>query len=368
MKIKRLDIQGLYGIYDYTINFNSDITIITGFNGLGKTSILRLINYIMDGNMYMIGRLKDIFFNKLRLTMEDGSYVNIDNIIENLPDYMVDKSHTVRHEYAPSYVDCDGNTTDTSYMSPYSTFNAWHINDFRRDTVSFRDCKEGIKNKILLIKDKYNTTLSSISTINTSNSLLSVTEDKFKSTQEEYKKIIYNFQSVGVLKDTLIDNEVIYDNGSIANIIAYNNWLSVLKAYSKVEEEVKLLLLYKKLLTELRFVNKSVVLDSKNGLRFKSDDSEHTIIEIESLSSGEQNQVVMLYELIFNKESDYLITIDEPENSLHVAWQMLFYNTVEKLVKLKKYQVVIATHSPNIINSRWDKTVDLYEQYSKRNH
>lgn len=55
--------------------------------------------------------------------------------------------------------------------------------------------------------------------------------------------------------------------------------------------------------------------------------------------------------------------IDEPELSLHVVWQKQFLDDLLKIIELQKINVIIATHSPQIINNRWDLTVDLEENF-----
>ena len=54
-----------------------------------------------------------------------------------------------------------------------------------------------------------------------------------------------------------------------------------------------------------------------------------------------------------------MILIDEPELSLHVAWQVSFLSDLKELTRLVPLDVLIATHSPQIINDRWDLTVQL---------
>jgi predicted ATP-binding protein involved in virulence len=51
MRIKQISITKLFGIFDHVISLNLDdrITIIHGINGVGKTSILGLINGFFSG-------------------------------------------------------------------------------------------------------------------------------------------------------------------------------------------------------------------------------------------------------------------------------------------------------------------------------
>lgn len=50
-------------------------------------------------------------------------------------------------------------------------------------------------------------------------------------------------------------------------------------------------------------------------------DSSDSILSLEQLSSGEKQEIVLFYELIFETDSQLLLLIDEPEISLHIMWQ-----------------------------------------------
>ena len=69
----------------------------------------------------------------------------------------------------------------------------------------------------------------------------------------------------------------------------------------------------------------------------------------------------MLYTLVFKVQNDTMLLIDEPENSLHVLWQKRIMKSIELIANIKNLLVVIATHSPQIIGSRWENTYDLTE-------
>lgn len=51
MQIKKLIIKGLYGYIDKEIDFYSDITLLVGINGSGKTSILNILNWILKPSL-----------------------------------------------------------------------------------------------------------------------------------------------------------------------------------------------------------------------------------------------------------------------------------------------------------------------------
>ena len=77
------------------------------------------------------------------------------------------------------------------------------------------------------------------------------------------------------------------------------------------------------------------------------------------LSSGEQHELVLLYELLFKVQPDSLVLIDEPELSLHVGWQVQFLKDLQEITCLADLDILMATHSPDIIQDRWDLTVEL---------
>ena len=42
-----------------------------------------------------------------------------------------------------------------------------------------------------------------------------------------------------------------------------------------------------------------------------------------------------------------------------------FLNDIQEIIELQKIDIIIATHSPQIINNRWDLTVDLGESVNE---
>lgn len=107
-----------------------------------------------------------------------------------------------------------------------------------------------------------------------------------------------------------------------------------------------------------RFKYKQMSVSRETGFVFKSVVN-NAILPLASLSSGEQHELVLFYELLFKVEPNALVLLDEPEISLHLAWQQQFLGDLVEMVKLSSFDVLIATHSPGIIGKRWDLTVEL---------
>ncbi|NUF39479.1 AAA family ATPase, partial [Acinetobacter lactucae] len=82
---------------------------------------------------------------------------------------------------------------------------------------------------------------------------------------------------------------------------------------------------------------------------------------IDLLSSGEQHLIILLGNLIFNTKFGTLILIDEPEISLHAAWQKKLLSLISEIANINKFNILIATHSFTLINGNWDNTIELAE-------
>lgn len=107
-----------------------------------------------------------------------------------------------------------------------------------------------------------------------------------------------------------------------------------------------------------RLLGKRLAVTSATGLEvFRESDG--TRIELESLSSGEQHEIILITELLFDVHPGSLVLIDEPEISLHVAWQLAFIPDVTSIAKAAGFRFIVATHSPQIINDDWDKATRL---------
>lgn len=106
-----------------------------------------------------------------------------------------------------------------------------------------------------------------------------------------------------------------------------------------------------------RFLFKHLEIDRERGFRLVSDDGRD--LDLASLSSGEQHELVLAYDLLFNVPSGALVLIDEPEISLHVSWQKGFIADLRKIAALVSFRTIVATHSPQIAGKWADRMVLL---------
>ena len=109
--------------------------------------------------------------------------------------------------------------------------------------------------------------------------------------------------------------------------------------------------------TKMRFQFKSLEIDPEKGLLFKSDSGSK--LDVSDLSSGEQHEMIFFYDLLFFAGNEDLILIDEPEISLHMAWQMEFMNDLKTALSSSNAHVLLATHSPAIAEAAGTSLIRL---------
>ena len=134
-----------------------------------------------------------------------------------------------------------------------------------------------------------------------------------------------------------------------------NDTLDKLNFLSKLQARIELFI---ELISQ-RFSTKTVLVSKENGFSISSHGGK---VPLDKLSSGEQHQLVLFFELLFELRENALILIDEPELSLHVAWQKKFIADLNRIIALNQFDVILATHSPPLV-SRWtDLVVDANDE------
>lgn len=93
---------------------------------------------------------------------------------------------------------------------------------------------------------------------------------------------------------------------------------------------------------------KSLIISSDGEIKVKL--GAKKIANVFELSSGEKQIIIMIAHLIFEEaqKPSGIFIIDEPELSLHLAWQEIFVDSITKASP--KTQFILATHSPSIIS------------------
>lgn len=165
-------------------------------------------------------------------------------------------------------------------------------------------------------------------------------------------------QSVGLL-DAQVGGRpfTVPDSLSETTLAVLSVYVEDTKAKLEVFDDVEARIALLKQIIDKRFLRtKKFVIDRQKGFKFVTKKSE---ISASQLSSGEQHELVLFCELLFTVPSGSCILIDEPELSLHVAWQLEFLADLQAVTRIRPMDIVIATHSPWIVNKRWDLTSEM---------
>lgn len=105
-------------------------------------------------------------------------------------------------------------------------------------------------------------------------------------------------------------------------------------------------------LAALRSIDEVAFLELRNGDRPGFQRSESTVIvPFDHLSTGEQQMLLLLARLVAEAIPGALFIVDEPEASLHVAWQRALPGVLNVLRDSFQVQFSIATHSPVLLSA-----------------
>jgi len=82
-------------------------------------------------------------------------------------------------------------------------------------------------------------------------------------------------------------------------------------------------------------------------------------IDIRNLSSGEKQLLILFTEAVIQGKAKSIYIADEPELSLHIEWQENLLKSISILSP--NSQIIVATHSPDIISNFSDKVFQMGE-------
>lgn len=419
MQFSHIYIKKLFGLYDYNIDFfhndGDKLTILTGPNGYGKTTILTIINKLNPNELYYFYILK---YESIEVGMDDGNLIRIcqeyveDNNEETDSDRNLNLEKIVRFEWINSekkvisfFIYNSQNIKKAKrYYSHtfYSLINSEssfddngllknrHFNEYIAHALGqdiFLMLLEGVKSDFIKANRIYNEVNENSNELpiqKVKKNLMKILSDANKVYLEQSQRIEKNFIN------NILSCDNIYVEENEYNVIAktvsekYNdlarfrliekidipsysdNKSFILSSYIKSLDEKfgkfgklpEKLKLFEKLINSKKFANKNIIFSPQHGFLIVSKNNE--FLDERLLSSGEQNEIILLYKLIFEIADNTTLLIDEPENSLHVAWQYDFIDDIKEIAKIKDLQLIISTHSITIVSKGEDNTLDLF--------
>lgn len=438
--LKSIRTKKLYYRYDYQFDFSKNkMTIISGPNGFGKTTILKIIRDVLDDDLYNLSKIP---FEEVELTSDNNKKIIfkkengnlfINNKIIYVPEFInkipngdvvfglsqndlidirrrYDKNVPTQQRLVVSTLYADDGDTNTKddllrvnsqihkettkailnelldfYTSVGNTifcgadrlYHEYGINDgTTKDELT--NVVEGLSKKLNdIINNYYNryTQLSNELDFRFISILNKEIADQNIYTIEDYEsdKKTTKSQIEKLERNMILVKEVFYNKNlkfnetySLAFKVFYNNLKTKLNSLVELTDKIEL---FEKIINS-KLINKSISIingEFRNKSIVAKDGK--NLIKLSDLSSGEKEIIVLFFKLIFEDSKKLIALIDEPELSTHVSWQYETLDDFEKIMSVNKAlkQVIVCTHSPQIINNRWDKTIDLYDEAMKSN-
>lgn len=427
LNIMKIQFKGLFGRFDYTIEFKEDgLTIITGPNGFGKSTILNCIYQLhkeVEGIPYFFNLdFEEVIFfihnkKKLKIVRRAGKLVindKTDSIIDlkgieryfsRQPLYYKIDEYKWVNRRTSEVITLDKIIADESLLDSYSEENfienglpnrpisalvrmdlrefskelgkVFYIREQRLVSEEFdrfdesrlKDEIKELPKKFKLLLDRNSSEYSSKSNeldssypIRLFNNKEAITKDEFNQKielmTEKFQKLnkfdLSHIQDLSNLefKEEFSKALKIYFDDFDEKYQIYENFINQLELFTDIINK------------KLNF--KEIEISREKGISIKDTDFEGKQISLSQLSSGEKQEIILFYKLIFETPENTLLLIDEPEISLHIAWQKKFMDDLYKIIKFKKLNVIVATHSPQIINNHWENQIDLGELYGRQ--
>lgn len=403
MKIESFAVTGLHGtrgpIY---LDFKKDLNILSGRNGAGKTTILKMIWYFISGNLEKA--LIEVPFKAVKL--ETDLYTMFVTVDENKDKpFEVElkiKSNKTIYDPIIEKSEIDAINSNIKHLLTKYMGTSYFFPTFRIIEGGFTIEKYGIQHELIqsLLANSNNGDSNSINLINdfkalsnklsnnghkfiTSVSASYINEILISKYAEIMSLIQPHQQEIRSLTDKIIEN-VTFKDGKV--IVEENLNIDKVSLFQNEMNEIQELInILKKPLKRFHDSMKFFLHDyefkfSKNvqfyDNRFKEDLPEPNNIEkllgidfrrkfhdLNILSSGEK-QILNL--VAYNSFFDNTIFfIDEPEISLHADWQRILFRILMK--QNPTNQFIISTHSPFIYSKYPDKEICIDPKFDRGN-
>jgi len=439
--IRRIQVKGLFGLYDYDIPFSPKpaVKILTGPNGYGKTTLLMAVNYLYKGYFWFFHYLdfqkisvylseqeieQSIVIEKHRVFITD-SEVRREDSAERIPDetdevayeakitlfdnlgkevesFIVTNSYIQNllldarrrayrditnlrdEELIALYYDAEEDDYrqsrcknislalqeyDTKYLPAQRIFNREVLRP-SRPIRSYSFEIDHVNDEIgRLYRRTQNEFAATSQKIDATYISRLIKRDVCYSKMELQERLDMLKKRIGDYKELNLFNNMELLDYSLDDEQSYEEFKRVLSLYvdDMNDKMDRFELLYKKISLYKRVVTSKVLSEktidfSDSGLTVMNVNG-RVLEDLHKLSSGEQNLLILYFNLIFTSNSKTILLIDEPENSLHVAWQSKMLDDYIDMAETTGCQIVLATHSPTFVDGRWDMTSDLYRQY-----
>lgn len=355
MHIKSFEVIGLFGRESpLRLNFNQDLNIVTGRNGAGKTSVLKLAWYIMSGNI--LQAVKEVSFRKA--TLETSEYTCTVYRLSPMT-CRIDWRDSDGVQTFEDLKDDDGdvvfNAEDEANSRLISIGSSVFLPTFRRIeggfTLSDRSnalsrARNDIEESLIALSKRLtngnHVFVAALSTVDVVNLLVR----QYTDLSEEYNNLQQRMSQDVIAKIKAYKREA----GDTAKLDSANQLLDDIRTEIEGMEDSR-----EEIMRPLEAVRGLAMrLFRHSGIklgRSLSFGDAAGAVNSDALSAGEKQMLSFIAYNAFYRDAVFFV--DEPELSLHVDWQRQLFSIL--MSQQTSNQFVIATHSPFIYSKYPDK-------------
>ena len=410
IKIIKIEVSKLFGLYNYVLQPSSvsKFAILYGDNGSGKTSILNCIFHILHpepkgGHRTAIGNIP---FQNFEITFSNNDKITLSrkNIKEKRYTLTVEP-HNIRYVWDPEK-DRDDKKEKDDYNNYCKYLAGLNFNTLflTADRKVYSEQKKSfgvvrIKNELFdlgvdsIIDNDENTSLTEViesfcrwmhrtmiqstdvGNKNITDHYLSIMDkivkpskkedvseadikgkiEKLEEKSKEYLKYGLTVELFPTAFKKKLENIKLSDWNKINPVI--DSYLSTLElrlnALSSLQDKLNQLDTY----INSFFRNKQIIINAMSGIKIISSTKDE--LKPEQLSSGEKQILYLFCKVVSATEKSLIVMIDEPEISLNIKWQRRFIEAINSFIGNNDTQVIIASHSIDLINPYIDSVVKL---------
>ena len=347
MKIERVEISGLWGHFDIDWTLNKQVTILSGINGSGKSTILRAMASLLGGKSLpldianRISTVRIIFDSGigLNLIVEEGDLNSINSRSKN-------------------------SSSENKYFSEMKNIYSKSIDDFKEissvgPTIRYLSGTGDEPVDINSFVKRLN--FSYISTFDTA--------PERPADPKVYMEYLLNssYSELDRHLERIVDRYKTYQIELSTRVTKMMSEMSP-DADSKdalvdIKELMSKRVILQDILDELMQESGKHINRDKGDVEFifNSDKSSHSY---KDLSAGEKQLLLILLTVFMQEGRDAILIMDEPEISLHVDWQRRLLDVVTRLNP--NCQVIVSTHSPAMLLNGWHAAVDNISDLAKQ--
>jgi len=386
-RIAVIEVEKLFGLYDHRIELNLDarVTILHGPNGVGKTMLLRMVDCAFKGHW---SALHDFPFRRLGVELTDGTRLSFEKkapyqvgppeyhqvyLIKPLRSCLLSKSGDIVEEHsmdtanptAPDWLKGVTQRTHT-YLIPIERL-VRRLSLTGLDVAVVEYARE-LAERVEKLQAQYGRRSQDLDQ-SYPQRLLRVTDGgedvaTLRARMEMLDRKRADLERIGLLDDI---HRQPFDLDALDEIEPTKRAVISLYASDTAAKLAVFDLFADRLRLFLDILNpklrhKRMRADREKGFLIEPVGYEGQAIAPDALSSGEQHELVLHFNLLFNVDPDTLVLIDEPELSLHVIWQKRFMQDLQKIIEVARIDTLVATHSPYIIGEHRDLMVGLSDE------